>query len=111
VTPSGIKHTTYQLCRAVTQPTAPLHAPNESEDLRKQHTLKGSKLAQLGKVLYKLFTAMNSKGNPMTVHTINEKVKSFDDETKINDKCAFRKGSNKKFLVSIARTSVSTVTA
>jgi len=47
----------------------------------------------------------------MTVHTINEKVKSFDDETKINDKCAFHKGSNKKFLVSIARTSVSTVTA
>jgi len=99
-------------CRAVLQPTAPLHAPNESEkDLLKQHIPKGPKLAQLGKVLCKLFTAMNSKGKPVTGHTINEEAKSFDDEMKINDKCAFCKGNNKKFLVSIARTSVSTVTA
>lgn len=46
----------------------------------------------------------------MTGHTINEKANYFDDEMKINDKCAFCKGSNKRFLVSIARTSVSTVT-
>jgi len=77
-----------------------LCAPNESEeDLLKQHTLKELKLAQLGKVLYKLFTAMNSKGKPMTGPTINEKAKSFDDEMEINDKCAFCKGSNKKILV------------
>ena len=99
-------------CRAVPRPTAPLCAPNESEEhLLKQHTLREPKLAQLGKVLHKLFTAMNSKGKPMTGPTINEKAKSFDDEMEINDKCAFCKGSNKKFLVSIARTCVSTVTA
>jgi hypothetical protein len=54
---------------------------------------------------------MNSKGNPMPGPTISEKVKCFDDEIKINDKCAFCKGSSKKFPVSIARTCVSTVTA
>lgn len=47
----------------------------------------------------------------MTGPTISEKTKSFDDEMKINDKCAFCKGSNKKIPVSIARTCVSTVTA
>jgi len=62
-------------------------------------------------VVYKWFTAMNSKGKPMTGPTISEKAKSFDDEIKINDKCAFCKGSNKRFPVSIARTCVSTVTA
>ena len=47
----------------------------------------------------------------MTGPMISEKAKSFDDEMKTNDKCAFCNGSNKKFPVSTARTCVSTVTA
>lgn len=62
----------------------------------KQHTLKEPKLEKLSKMFYKWFTAMHSKGKPMTGPTVSEKAKSFDDEMKINDKCAFWKGSNKK---------------
>ena len=34
----------------------------------------------------------------MTGPTISEKVKSFDDEMKINDKCAFCRAVTKNFL-------------
>jgi hypothetical protein len=44
------------------------------EDLSKQHTPKEPKLAQLGKVLYKWFTAMNSNRNPMAGPTVSEKA-------------------------------------
>ena len=40
----------------------------------KQQALKQSKLAQLEKVLYKWFTAMHSKGKPVTVPMLIEKA-------------------------------------
>jgi hypothetical protein len=81
------------------------------EDLFKQQTLKEPKLAQLGKVLCEWFTAMHSKGKPMTGPTITEKATSFDDEMEITDKCAFCEGSNKTFPVRTARPYVSRGTA
>jgi hypothetical protein len=48
-------------------------ASSESvKDIVKRQTLKQPKLAQLDKVLHKSFTAMHSKGKPMTKPMISE---------------------------------------
>jgi hypothetical protein len=49
----------------------------------KQQTLKEPKLVQLDKVLFKWFTAMCSKGNPVTRPMIIDKAISVYDEMKI----------------------------
>jgi len=50
-------------------------ASSESKkDLFKQERLKEPKLVQLDKVLYKWFTAMHSKGKPVTGYTIIAKA-------------------------------------
>jgi hypothetical protein len=54
--------------------------------------LKDPKFAQLGEELYKWFTAMCSKGKPMTGHIIIGKVMSLYDEIKITDRCTFSEG-------------------
>jgi hypothetical protein len=47
--------------------------PSESvQDLVKQQTLREPKLAQLDKVLYKLFTAVSTKGKPVMEPTIEK---------------------------------------
>jgi hypothetical protein len=51
--------------------------------------LKDPKFAQLGKVLYKWFTAMCSKGKPMTARIIVGKAMSLYDEIKITGRCTF----------------------
>jgi hypothetical protein len=66
------------------------------KDLFKQQTLKEPKLVQLDKVLFKWFTAMCSKGNPMTRPMIIDKAISVYDEMKIHGKCAFSVGINRK---------------
>ena len=43
-----------------------VHGIQWKNGLFKQQTLKQPKLVQLGKVLYKWFTAMHSKGKPVT---------------------------------------------
>jgi hypothetical protein len=60
--------------------------------LFKQQTLKQPKLVQMNKVVHKWFTAMCSKGKPMSGTVIIEKGESFYDETKITDKCTFSEG-------------------
>jgi hypothetical protein len=53
-------------------------APSESvKDLFKQQTLKQPKLAQLDTVLYKLFTALHSKGKPATEPAIGKAMSSY----------------------------------
>jgi hypothetical protein len=69
------------------------------KDFFKWQTLKGPKLVQLDKVLYKWFTALRSEGKPMTGLVIIEKPKYFSDEIKISDKRTFSDGSNKKLHV------------
>jgi hypothetical protein len=49
-------------------------ASSESKDLFKQQGLKEPKFVQLDKVLYKWFTAMHSKGQPVTGLMIIAKV-------------------------------------
>lgn len=62
-------------------------------------TKKEPKLVQLvDKGLYKWFTAMHSKGKPVTGSTIIEKAKPFY-EIKITDKGRFSQGSNKNLPV------------
>jgi type III secretion system FlhB-like substrate exporter len=61
--------------------------------------LKEPKLVQLGKVLYKWFTALRYKGKPMTAPIIIAKGKSFYGEMKITDKFTFSEDSNKKLAV------------
>jgi len=46
-------------------------------------------------VLYEWFTAVCSKGKPVTGPMMIKKAKSFYEEMEITDKCAFPKGSNK----------------
>jgi hypothetical protein len=60
--------------------------------LSKQQTLKQPILAQLVKVLYQWFTAVPSKGKPMTGPILIEKVMPFYDKMKITDKCSFSDG-------------------
>jgi hypothetical protein len=57
--------------------------------LFKRQILKWPKLAQVDIVLYKRFTAMCSKGKPVTGPMIIEKFKSFYDEMKITDTVHF----------------------
>jgi hypothetical protein len=57
--------------------------------LFKWQTLKQPKLVQLDKVLCKWFTAMRSKGEPVTGPMIIEKAKYFYAEMKLTDKCTF----------------------
>jgi len=45
--------------------------------LTKQQTLKEPEFAQLDKVLYKWFIAVNSEGSPLTGPMIVEKAKFF----------------------------------
>jgi hypothetical protein len=47
--------------------------------LLKQQTLKGPKLAQLDKVLYKWFTAMHSIGKPLTGPMVIEKASVYGE--------------------------------
>jgi len=63
------------------------------QDLVKQQTLKEPKLAQLDKVLYKLFTAMCTKGKPVMEPTIEKAV--FYGEIKTTDKRTFSECTNK----------------
>jgi hypothetical protein len=53
---------------------------------------------QSDKVLYEWFTAMHSKGKPVTGPMIIEKAKSLCDEMKITDKCTFSDGNNNNYL-------------
>jgi len=55
--------------------------------LIKQHTLEEPEFAQLDKVLYELYTAVHSEGNPMTGPMTVEKAKFFNDCVKITGKC------------------------
>jgi hypothetical protein len=48
--------------------------------------------AAIGQGFYKWFTAMFSKGNPVSRNTKTEKAKSFYDEMKIMDKYTFSDG-------------------
>jgi hypothetical protein len=52
-----------------------VHGIQWKNGLFKQQTLKQPKLAQLEKVLYKWFTAMYSKGKPVTAYMLIEKAK------------------------------------
>jgi hypothetical protein len=67
-------------------------------DLLKQQTLKEPKLVQLDRALYRWFTAVRSKGKPMTGPVIIKKAKSFYDEMEVTDKYTFSKGGNKNYL-------------
>ena len=58
--------------------------------------MKEPKLAHLGKVLYKWFTAIHSKRKPVTEPMIE---KAFYDKMKITDKFTFSEGSNKRLPV------------
>jgi hypothetical protein len=89
-----------------------LASSDRVDDLSKQQTLKGPKLAPLGKVLCKWFAAMHSKGkHMMTGSKITAKAMSFDDEMQLTHKCACYEGSNKKLAVRTARTYVGRASA
>jgi hypothetical protein len=65
-------------------------------DLFKQQTWKQSKLLEMNKVLYRLLTAICSKGKRVSESMITENAKS------VTDKCMFPEGSNKNLPISIA---------
>jgi hypothetical protein len=58
-------------------------------------------------MLNKWFTAMRSKGKPITWPVIIEKVKYFYDEFKITDRCMFCEEVTKNYLL---RSEISIVT-
>jgi hypothetical protein len=65
-------------------------------DLFKQQMWKQPKLMELDKLLYRLLTAVCSKGKPVSGSMITEYAKS------VTDKCMLPVGSNKKLPISIA---------
>jgi hypothetical protein len=68
-------------------------------DLFNQQTLKAPKLVQMGKLLYRWFTAAQSKGTLITWLIITKKTHSFNDFMKVTDKCKFSNCSNSKLPV------------
>ena len=70
--------------------------PVSVNDLFKQQTWKQPKLMELDKVLYRLLTAICSKGKLVSGPVITEYAKS------VTDKYTFPVGSNKKLPISVA---------